>query len=117
MSVVSVEDLRNKAIRVAVVTPPGMNSSITLYEMPGFAEKTFFVTFTVDLLKKRIWETVKLITAVEVKKTVCGGYVDEGKYLIDMVSQFPDTADAKEQIQKVVNNLIRSHLSQPLLVA
>lgn len=117
MSVVSVEDLRNKALKVAVVNMPGIGSSLALYEMTEFAEKTFFVIFTVDLLKKRVWETVKLITAVELRKTACGGYVEEGKYLIDMVTQFPATADAKDQIKSIVNNLIRSHLSQSRLVA
>lgn len=117
MDVVSVEDLNNKASIIAEVTLPGFNSSIAVYDMAGFEKKTFYVIFVVDIKKKRGWETVKLLTAVEVKKTVFGGYVDEGKYLLDMVHQYPDTADSKKQIQMVVNNLIRAYLNQSSLVA
>lgn len=110
MNTVTIRELREQTSKVATFDLPGLSSDVVIYEVLGSASRKFYALFAVDLFQKRVWEEVKLITVVELKAVVGGGFVEEGKHLIDMVSQFPQLADAKDQLKRKINHLIRDHL-------
>lgn len=110
MKTIAVKELRENCERIAVLELPELAQQAFIYQLKSCGDiKSFFVVLESES-KKRIWEDIKLLTHLQLKKFQSSGEFGAERFLLDMTKQYSSTVDCRFEIESVLLRAVKSFI-------
>lgn len=110
MKTIAVKELRENCERIAVLELPELAQQAFIYQLKSGGDvKSFFVVLESES-KKRIWEDIKLLTHLQLKKFQSSGEFGAERFLLDMTKQYSSTVDCRFEIESVLLRAVKSFI-------